>query len=93
MNYRIFGGNMRKELEPNMETAKKLYRQIKELIEKYTEYCDENGDEENIEYKNWKINYMKLPEKIFHNIIYGNIGKRKGLNHWLSKLLYPNQML
>ena len=42
---------MRKELEPNREVAEKLYPQIKELIEEYTEYCDEYGDEENIEYK------------------------------------------
>lgn len=42
---------MRKELEPDMATAKKLYPQIKELIEKYIEYVDKNGDEEYIEYK------------------------------------------
>jgi hypothetical protein len=42
---------MRKELEPNLEKSEALYAKIKALIEKYTEYCDENGDEENIEYK------------------------------------------
>ena len=42
---------MRKELKPDMEIAEKLYPKIKELIEEYTEYCDENGDEEDIEYK------------------------------------------
>jgi hypothetical protein len=47
---------MRKELEPKMEIAKKLYPQIVKLIEKYTEYCDENGDEENAEYKKLEKN-------------------------------------
>ncbi|GHU21049.1 hypothetical protein FACS189475_10250 [Betaproteobacteria bacterium] len=42
---------MRKELEPDWETAEKLYPEIVELIEKYTGYCDENGDEDNVEYK------------------------------------------
>ena len=41
---------MRKELEPNIEVAEKLYPKIKELVEEYTEYCDENGDEGNIKY-------------------------------------------
>jgi hypothetical protein len=49
---------MRKELEPNMEKAEELYPKIKELIEKYTEYCDENGDEAAIEYK-------KLENKLY----------------------------
>jgi uncharacterized Fe-S cluster-containing radical SAM superfamily protein len=42
---------MRKELEPNIETAEKLYPKIVGLIKKYTEYCDENGDEDDMEYK------------------------------------------
>jgi len=42
---------MRKQLEPNWEAAEKLYPAIKTLIEKYTAYCDENGDEDSAEYK------------------------------------------
>ena len=42
---------MRKKLQPDMESAKKLYPHIKKLLEEYTLYCDENGDEENSEYK------------------------------------------
>ena len=42
---------MRKELEPDVETAKKLYPKIVELIENYTEFADENGDEDFVEYK------------------------------------------
>jgi hypothetical protein len=42
---------MRKELEPNWDVAEELYSAIKDLIEKYTEYCDENGDDDLIEYQ------------------------------------------
>ena len=48
---------LRKEIEPDFETAEKLYPKIVKLILEYTDYCDENGDEENIEYK-------KLEEKL-----------------------------
>ena len=41
---------MRKILEPDWEIAEKLYPTVKNLIEKYTEHCDENGDEDLIEY-------------------------------------------
>jgi hypothetical protein len=54
---------MRKELEPNWETAEKLYPEIVKLIEKYTEYCDENGDEENIEYKKLEEQLNELTGK------------------------------
>jgi hypothetical protein len=37
-------------LTPN-RNHKKLYPKIVKSIEKYTEYCDENGDNENIEWK------------------------------------------
>jgi hypothetical protein len=54
---------MRKELEPNWETAEKLYPEIVKLIEKYTEYCDENGDEENIENKKLENKLNKITGK------------------------------
>ena len=43
---------MRTKFAPDWETAEKLYPIVKALIEEYTEYCDENGDEELTEYKN-----------------------------------------
>ncbi|MET3027001.1 hypothetical protein ABXT06_10005 [Flavobacterium sp. UW10123] len=43
---------LRKEIEPQFDIAEKLYSQVLKLILDYTEFCDENGDEENIEYKN-----------------------------------------
>jgi len=43
---------MRKTLEPDWETAERLYPAIYELIKSYAEYCDENGDEDFTEYKN-----------------------------------------
>jgi hypothetical protein len=62
---------MRNELNPDMAVAKKLYPQIKELLEKYTEYVDEYGDEENLEYK-------KVEEKL-HEITGKNMS---GYNIW-----------
>ena len=40
---------MRKELELDMETLEKLYLQIKELVEKFTENYRKNGNEESVE--------------------------------------------
>jgi uncharacterized Fe-S cluster-containing radical SAM superfamily protein len=65
---------MRKELEPNIEIAEKLYPEIKELIEKYTEYCDENGNDENIEYK-------KLENKL-HEITGKDISQYNLWEYW-----------
>jgi len=42
---------LRKEIEPDIETAEKLYPEVLELILAYTDYCDENGDEDNSEYQ------------------------------------------
>jgi hypothetical protein len=43
--------NLRNELEPKLEIAEKYYPRVLDLILKYTEYCDDNNDEEFIEYK------------------------------------------
>ena len=51
---------LRKEIEPQFEIAEKRYSKVLKLILDYTDYCDENGDEDNIEYK-------KLEEKL-HNL-------------------------
>ena len=72
---------MRKELEPNMEIAKKLYPRIKKLIEKYTEYCDENEDEEDIEYK-------KLEKKL-HEITGKDISQYNLWEYWEEEGLEP----
>lgn len=42
---------LRKELEPDFETAEKRYSKVLKLILDYTDFCDENGDENSIEYK------------------------------------------
>ena len=43
--------NIRKELEPDFETAEKLYPEVLKLILEYADFCDENGDEDNSEYE------------------------------------------
>lgn len=40
---------LRKEILPDCETAKKLYPEVLKLILEFTDYCDENGYEDNIE--------------------------------------------
>ena len=42
---------LRKEIEPKWSIAEKLYPEILKSILDYTDFCNENGDEENIEYK------------------------------------------
>ena len=43
---------LRKEIEPDFETAEKIYPEVLKLILAYTDYCDENGDEDYTEYRN-----------------------------------------
>ncbi|WP_316807395.1 hypothetical protein [Pedobacter agri] len=42
---------LRKEIEPDFETAEKNYPEVLKLILAYTDFIDENGDEDSIEYK------------------------------------------
>jgi hypothetical protein len=65
---------LRKELKPNIEIAEKLYPKIMGLIEKYTEYCDENGDEGDIE-------YIKLKNKL-HEITGKDISEYNLWEYW-----------
>lgn len=48
---------LRKEIEPDFETAEKLYPKVLKLILEYTDYCDRNEDEDNSE-------YIKLENKL-----------------------------
>ena len=48
---------LRKEIEPQLEIAESRYQEILDSIMAYTEYCDEEGDEDFVEYK-------KLEEKL-----------------------------
>ena len=48
---------LRKEIEPDFETAEKLYPEVLKLILAYTDFWDQNGDEENTE-------YIKLENKL-----------------------------
>ncbi|MGN7863881.1 hypothetical protein [Chryseobacterium sp. 22458] len=42
---------LRDEIEPDFETAEKRYPEVLKLILDYTEWCDEHGDEDSVEYK------------------------------------------
>jgi len=54
---------MRNRLEPQIEIAKRLYPEIMKLIKNYTEYCDENGDDDNSEYKKLENKLHKITKK------------------------------
>lgn len=54
---------MRNQLEPDWETAEKLYPIIKALIEEYTEYCDKNGDEDFVKYKMLESKLSEMTQK------------------------------
>ena len=41
---------LRKEIEPDFETVERHYPIALKAIMRYTEYCDENGDEDLVEY-------------------------------------------
>ncbi|MGU3375739.1 hypothetical protein [Chryseobacterium sp. M5A1_1a] len=42
---------LRHEIEPDLETAEKIYPEVLRLILEYTDQCDEEGDEDNSKYK------------------------------------------
>jgi len=54
---------LRKEIEPQFEIAEKRYPEVLKLILDYTDYCDENGDEDNIEYQKLEEKLHKLTGK------------------------------
>lgn len=42
---------LRKEIEPDFETAEKRYSEVLKLVLDYADRCEEHGDEDNKEYK------------------------------------------
>jgi hypothetical protein len=58
-----------------------MYPKIIKLIENYTEFCDENGDDENIEYK-------KLEKKL-HEITEKDISQYNLWEYWEEEGLEP----
>jgi hypothetical protein len=42
---------LRKEIEPDFQTLEKRYPEVLKLILAYSDYCEENGDEDNTEYQ------------------------------------------
>ena len=54
---------LRKEIEPRLDIAEQRYPEVLKLIMDYTDYCDENGDEENIEYEKLEERLHRLTGK------------------------------
>lgn len=64
---------LRSVIEPDFETAEKRYPEVLKLILEYTDYCDEHGDEDSVEYK-------KLEDKL--QTITGKEMSRYNLWEW-----------
>lgn len=54
---------LRNEIEPQMDIAEKLYPGILKLILAYTDFCDENGDEDTLEYQKLEEKLRQLTQK------------------------------
>ncbi|RAJ33077.1 hypothetical protein [Pedobacter cryoconitis] len=54
---------LRKQIEPQMDIAEKRYPQILKLVLDYADFCNENGDENNSEYKNLEASLHQLTAK------------------------------
>lgn len=54
---------LRKEIEAQFDIAEKRYPEILKSITDYAEFCDENGDEGNIEYEKLENKLHKLTRK------------------------------
>ena len=80
---------MRKELEPKMDIAKELYPKIISLIEQYTVYCDENGDEENIEYKKLENELNKITGKDISKYNLWEYWEEEGIEPLSFKIALP----
>ena len=54
---------LRKEIEPQFDVAEKKYPEVLKLILDYTDFCDENGDEENLEYQKFEEKLHQMSGK------------------------------
>ncbi|WP_306353023.1 hypothetical protein [Flavobacterium sp. '19STA2R22 D10 B1'] len=54
---------LRIEIKPNVEIAEKRYPEILKSILDYTDFCDEHGDEELIEYHILETKLQKITQK------------------------------
>ena len=81
---------MRKILEPDWETAEKLYPTVKSLIEKYTEYCDDNGDEDLGEYRKLEIVLCEMTGKDVSEYNLAEWWEGEGLEVLSFRIALPN---
>jgi hypothetical protein len=54
---------LRTEIEPDFGTAQQLYPTVLELIANYTDYCDEFGDEDSLEYQKLSETLTEITSK------------------------------
>ncbi len=54
---------LRTEIEPNFETAQQHYPLVLKLIANYTDYCDEFGDEDSLEYQKLSETLTEITSK------------------------------
>lgn len=60
---------LRKEIEPDFDTAEKRYPEVLQLILAYTDYCDEYGDEDHSAYKKLENRLHEITGKLWNKRI------------------------
>lgn len=55
--------NLRNTIEPQFDIAEKLYPEVLKPIMDYTDFCNENGDENNEEYKKLEATFHGMTGK------------------------------
>ena len=84
---------MKTNFEPNWETAEKLYPAIKTLIEKYAAYCDENGDEEFVEYKKLETKLHEMTGKDISRYNLSEWWEEEGIEVLSFRISLPDPVL
>lgn len=84
---------LRNEIEPDFDTAEKLYPEILKLILDYTDYCDENGDENNIEHQKLENKLVELTGKDMSNYNLYEWWEEEGAEVLAFRISLPNPII
>ncbi len=81
---------LREEIEPDFETAERLYPIVLKSIMDYTEYCDENGDEDFSEYEKLATSLHQLTGKDMSQYNLWEWWEEEGAEVLAFKIALPN---
>ena len=80
---------LRKEIEPDFETVEKRYPIALKAIMSYTAYCDENGDEDLVEYNKLADYLHQLTGKDMSQFNLWEWGEEEGAEVLAFKIVLP----